>query len=120
MKRRVLLVEDEAAVADYLGAFLQQEGFEVVRAATLQAARSFIPEQFHLFLLDLNLPDGTGDELLSFIRQNHPDIPVLMVTGAALNDDRIVKALNSGASGCINKAARIEEIMRHLRLTLGE
>lgn len=120
MKRQILLVEDEAAIAGYLGTFLEQEGFEVTRAPTVARAKELSHHRFDLIMLDLNLPDGTGDELLPFLKQAQPATPVLMVTGAALEDDRIVKCLQSGAVGCVNKAARLEEIIHQLRRALSD
>lgn len=119
MSKRILLVEDEAAVADYLGTFLQQEGFHVECAPTLALARSLLSNSFDLIMLDLNLPDGTGDQLIPVIKQSQPGVPVLMVTGAATDDVRVLDALQSGATGCVNKGARIDEIVRQLRHALG-
>ena len=120
MKKRILLVEDEAAVASYLGDFLEQEGFEVVRATTIQQANDLLESSFKLIMLDLMLPDGTGDELLPRIREAAPNVPVLMVTAAPPDDERLVKCLQAGAIGYVNKTARIEELIRHLRRALGE
>ena len=120
MKRRILLVEDEGAVAGYLRTFLEQEGFEVTLAQTIARAKEVLVSPFDLVMLDLNLPDGTGDEFLPVLKKAQPHTPVLMVTGASAEDDRIVKCLQSGAVGCVNKAARLDEIIRHLRRTLAD
>ena len=120
MKKRILLIEDEPAVANYLGTFLEEEGFEVVRAPSLLQARTHLSSRFDLVMLDLMLPDGTGDVLLPKIRELAPGVPVLMVTGAASNDERLVTCLKIGAIGYVNKAARLDELLRHLRRALPE
>ena len=120
MKKRILLVEDEAAVADYLKDFLSREGFEVSQAATLLDAKKKLDDSFDLILLDLTFPDGTGDQLIAEIKTAAPKVPVLMVTGAAADDERLAKCLQAGAVGYVNKAARIDEISRHLRRALGD
>ena len=118
--RRILLIEDETPVADYLSALLQQEGFEITRAPTLEQAKSTLSDGFDLILLDLNLPDGTGDDLLPHLRDTAPNTPILIVTGAAANDERLVNCLKSGAAGYIRKSARIEELLRNIRRALRE
>ena len=119
MRKRILLIEDEAAVADYLRDFLSREGFEVSHATTLLDAKKYLSGGFDLILLDLTLPDGSGDELISQIKSAAPGVPVLMVTGAAADDERLLKCLQAGAVGYVNKAARVDEIARHLRRALG-
>jgi DNA-binding response OmpR family regulator len=118
--KRILLVEDEAAVADYLSSLLQQEGFEIIRVPTLEQAKSSSHNAFDLILLDLNLPDGTGDELLPHLRDSAPNTPILIVTGASQNDERLVKCLKSGAAGYVRKSARVEELILNIRRALRE
>ena len=120
MKKCILLIEDDAAVADYLTAFLEREGFEVVIAADLAAARQALSSKFTLILLDLTLPDGTGDKFIPEIRQQAPSVPILMVTGAAAHDERLAQCLEAGAIGFVNKGARVDEIAKHLRRALGD
>ena len=120
MKKRILLIEDEAAVASYLQEFLAREGFEVSHAENLVQAKERLADGFDLIMLDLTLPDGSGDELISQIKSAAPGVPVLMVTGAAADDERLMKCLQSGAVGYVNKAARVDEIARHLRRALGD
>ena len=119
MKKRILLIEDDAAVAEYLTAFLEREGFAVVIAADLASARQSLSSDFTLVLLDLTLPDGTGDKFIPEIRQHSPSVPILMVTGAAAHDERLAKCLEAGAIGYVNKGARVDEIAKHLRHALG-
>jgi DNA-binding response OmpR family regulator len=120
MKKRILLIEDEAAVADYLRDFLAREGFEVAQATTLLDAKKHLSSNFDLIMLDLTLPDGTGDQIIAQIKTVAPSVPVLMVTGAAADDERLTKCLQAGAVGYVNKAARVDEIARHLRRALGD
>ena len=118
--RRILLIEDEPAVSSYLTLLLQQEGFAITHVPNLTEAKSALPGDFELILLDLMLPDGTGDDLLPIIRAAAPNTPILIVTGAPPNDDRLVKCLKSGAVGYIPKSGRVEELLRHIRRALRE
>jgi PAS domain S-box-containing protein len=84
--RNVLVVEDDEAVAGVLTRLLDAEGFTTTHAATLQAAReillSVVPGAV---LLDVNLPDGSGLDLLETMRQRPElqDVPVIAVSGEA-------------------------------------
>jgi CheY-like chemotaxis protein len=80
--KRVLLVEDDASVGTGLEALLQSEGFETtwVRAGAeaCDAARRMRPE---VAIIDVNLPDGSGVDLVPLLREEHKDLPVVLSTG---------------------------------------
>lgn len=107
-------------MASYLGMFLEQQGFEVKRAQTLGEGRAFLVDRFDLILLDVMLPDGTGDELLPHLREKAPDTPVLMVSGVDGEDERLLKCLKNGAIGWVSKSSRIDELLNHIRRALRE
>lgn len=120
MSKKILLIEDEAAVASYLGAFLEREGFAVTRASTLAEARSLLDRPFDLILLDLLLPDGTGDSLLPQLCESAPTRPILMVSGVPPDDSRLVKCLKTGAAGYVSKAGPVDDLIRHIRRVFRE
>src|ERR1051325_7651341 len=80
--KRVLLVEDDASVGMGLEALLQSEGYETtwVRAGAeaCDAARRMQPE---VAIIDVNLPDGSGVDLVPLLREEHKDLPVVLSTG---------------------------------------
>jgi len=80
--KRILLVEDDAAVGSGLEALLQSEGYETtwVRAGAeaCDAARRTRPE---VAIIDVNLPDGSGVDLVPLLRAEHEDLPVVLSTG---------------------------------------
>jgi two-component system, cell cycle sensor histidine kinase and response regulator CckA len=80
--KRVLLVEDDASVGTGLEALLQSEGYETtwVRAGAdaCDAARRMRPE---VAIIDVNLPDGSGVDLVPLLREEHKDLPVVLSTG---------------------------------------
>jgi two-component system nitrogen regulation response regulator NtrX len=81
----VLVVEDEASIRDSVRDLLIDEGYSVAVAPTLQAAREKLRrEPFTCMLLDLGLPDGTGDELLRDLL-DRPDAPAVVVMSTAIN-----------------------------------
>jgi DNA-binding response OmpR family regulator len=119
MKPRILIVEDEGPVANYLAMFLEQEGFQVDRAATLKEAETAASSHsYNLLLLDVMLPDGNADDWLPKWRKLNSEIPVLMVTGLGANDPRLRNSLNAGALGWIPKTGRVEGLLTQVRRAL--
>lgn len=119
--KRILLIEDEDSVAEYLGGFLRQAGYDTDwvsggRAAETRAGQS----QYELILLDLMLSDTTGDLLLPTLRATQPDTPILIVSGVAFDDPRLLFCLNNGAAGYIPKAARADELLTTVRSAMRE
>ena len=120
MNARILLVEDEAPVANYLAMFLEEEGFDVDRAATLKEAEAAAKSHpYNLLLLDVMLPDGNADDWLPKWREANSQIPVLMVTGLGADDPRLRRCLSAGALGWIPKTARVEGLLGQVRRALG-
>jgi len=80
--RRVLIVDDEAAVGRSLGRLLSSAGFAIsVVAAAKDALESFEREHIDVVLSDIQMPDMSGVELLQKIRAKEPDMPVILMTG---------------------------------------
>jgi two-component system, OmpR family, response regulator len=79
----VLVVEDDPDVASAIGTLLESEGFRTVIAATVAdattQARLVHPS---LVLLDWNLPDGCGEDVVRAIRPDDPSVPIIVMSGA--------------------------------------
>ncbi|HEY7697230.1 MAG TPA: response regulator [Vicinamibacteria bacterium] len=79
---RVLVVEDNPAIRSSLALFLEREGFDVVAVAELARAQELIErELFDTLITDLDLPDGTGLDLLLKARKFRPGIRSILMTG---------------------------------------
>lgn len=111
---RVLVVEDDAEIADVLRRTLRQEGHEVKTASdgeeALDAAASFVPD---LVILDLGLPKLDGVEVLRRIRSDN-DVPILILTARSELDDR-VDGLDTGADDYLVKPFEREELLARMR-----
>ena len=116
--RKILLVDDEQSVQDVVRAYLEQDGFVVYVAAAgtegLALAEQVKPA---LIILDLMLPDVSGEEVCREIRRRS-DVPVLMLTAKAGEDER-VGGLALGADDYLTKpfsprelVARVHAILR--------
>lgn len=110
----ILLVEDNAAFASEVAAFLKEDGFSVVHAATgAEALRYIQSEPVHICLLDVGLPDCSGLQLCKQIRSFYSG-PILMLTAFDQEDD-IIAGLQSGADDYVTKPCSL----RILRSRIG-
>ena len=114
---RVLVIEDDAEIADVLRRFLRQEGHDV-RTATdgdgaLPAAAEFVPD---LVILDLGLPGLDGVEVCRRLRAEG-DVPILILTARTELEDR-VEGLDSGADDYLVKPFERRELLARIRALL--
>ncbi len=111
---RVLVVEDDEAIADVLRRTLRQEGHEVRASAdgvqALRAAEEFVPD---LVILDLGLPGLDGVEVCRRLRADS-DVPILILTARTDLDDR-VEGLDSGADDYLVKPFERKELLARMR-----
>jgi len=114
----ILIVEDDAPIAQALEAQLPLHGFTVHRAETLAAAMECAEEQtFQAMILDLRLPDGDGLELLKEVRQRRPPLPTIITTARDALNDR-VRGLNAGADDYLVKPFELTELAARIRALL--
>jgi DNA-binding response OmpR family regulator len=115
---RILVAEDDAPLADFLHQRLLQEQFAVQVVSDGREAQRLASEQpYDLVLLDLNLPGTGGLEVLRTIRTKKPDLPVLIVTGAGMVEDR-VRGLDAGADDYLAKPFAFAELAARIRAVL--
>lgn len=109
---RVLHVEDNPVDADLTRRALQRSepGVEVIQASTLAQARDCLASEqgFDAALIDLNLPDGSGFDLLNWIRARAVPMAVVMLTGSG-DQQAAVAALQAGADDYLTKTAGAPE-----------
>lgn len=114
MATRLLIVEDDIDLQKTLGAFLQGEGFIVDSASTGSEALTKLEKTYpQLVLLDLGLPDIQGESILLRIRQNYPDLPVVILT-AKSKPQEIAQGLNLGADDYLSKPFAAEELLARI------
>ena len=102
MSKKILLVEDDFALAMGTEYALQSEGYEVICADTLQKAREYVDESFSLVLLDVMLPDGNGYAFCKEVRRNGMDVPIIFLT-AVSEEANVVQGLELGADDYVAK-----------------
>jgi DNA-binding response OmpR family regulator len=120
---KILIVEDEVNLADYLKKGLEEEGHEIALAGGFKSARlAMSPFFYDLVVLDLILPDGNGLDLCSEFKRNQPNLPIVMLTSLGSTEDKVA-GLDAGADDYLVKpfqfselAARIRSIERRQRI----
>jgi len=111
----LLIVDDDPALRLGLGASLQTEGYRVQEADCLATARTRLRQAPPAaVLLDLQLTDGTGLELLPALKESWPDVPVVMMTAHASIDSAVL-AMQRGAYTYLQKPLHTEELFVVLR-----
>ncbi len=115
---RILVIEDEDAVASLMKMLLQRHSFAVQVVTSVTEAISFLnQEKWDLLLLDWMLPGTSGLELLKNLRSQKNQIPIIMVT-AKVDPDSLVLALESGADDFISKPFDNQVFMARVRAHL--
>jgi DNA-binding response OmpR family regulator len=111
----ILVVEDEASIADFLVRGLEAEGHTVLTAADgVEGERMALGPGVDLVILDRMLPGRDGIEVLEAIRAAKPSLPVLMLTARGEIADR-VEGLDAGATDYIPKPFSFEELAARVR-----
>jgi DNA-binding response OmpR family regulator len=115
---RILIVEDERAVARGLEYALNKEGFNTLWAETGGVALSLARTQDpHLILLDIRLPDMSGFDVCRILRQEGKRMPVLMLTARDEELDKVL-GLELGADDYVVKPYKLRELIARLRALL--
>ncbi|MGE3600670.1 MAG: sigma-54-dependent transcriptional regulator [Dehalococcoidia bacterium] len=122
MTHQALIVDDEPAIRELLAITLGRMDIDCASAATLAEAREALKRgPFDICLTDMRLPDGNGLDLVTYIQQQYPTLPVAMITAHG-NMESAIQALKAGAFDFVNKPVDINDLRRLVAqaLKLGE
>ena len=115
---RVLVVDDEMNITDFVATALRYEGFEVATASTgrgaLDGVESVRPD---LLVLDIMLPDIDGFEIARRLRQDSRRVPILFLTAKDATEDK-VRGLTLGGDDYVTKPFSLEELVATVRAVL--
>ena len=110
MKRRILLIEDDADFAEIIRDMLFKYNYEVWTVPDCAGAYQVLTtETFHLILMDINLPDGTGFEICREIRRVS-QVPVIFASARGSEDDK-VSGFEIGGDDYLAKPYSLEELL---------
>ncbi len=121
---KVLVVDDEEALRDLLAEELESGGYEVESAAdggeAIEKVRGMCQQSdgFDAIVLDINMPNVNGFEVLRYVKQNAPKTKVIMVTAYA-DVGNAVESMRLGASDFIAKPYDLDEVLTSISRILG-
>jgi two-component system catabolic regulation response regulator CreB len=113
---KVLVVEDEPAIAESIAYFLRRDGFSATVAPTLAAAEREL-EGVDLVILDLMLPDGSGFDLIGQVRRSAGAAAIIVLSSRDSEADRVA-ALETGADDYVTKPFSPREVVARVRAVL--
>ena len=113
--RKILIVEDEKDILKRLSMFLSEHHFNIIVASSIDEVYEKTDASIDLALLDINLPDGKGDELIKYFKER--DIRIIITT--VKNDSNyIAKALDNGVDDYITKPFDLNVLRARVDATL--
>jgi two-component system invasion response regulator UvrY len=118
---RVFIADDHAIVREGLKQILAEQRDIVVAGEAengLDAIKSFRKSRCHVMLLDISMPDRNGIEVLKQIKQEHPELAVLMLS-MHREDQYAIRALKAGAAGYLTKQSAPRELVTAIRQVAG-
>ena len=110
----LLLVEDDHVMSGQLENFFTREGFKVSLANGVNSAKSAMNDSIDLALVDWMLPDGEGIDLVKEWRQEHPALPIVMITAKSNITEKIV-GLELGSNDYVTKPFDPIELLARVR-----
>jgi DNA-binding response OmpR family regulator len=124
---QILIVEDESSLMESMVSYLEMEGFRCEQALDFRtAARVLDKHDYFCMLIDLNLPDGDGLDLVKLARENESESGIIIISARNAIEQR-VEGLEVGADDYLVKpfhlselVARVHSVVRRTRLKGGE
>lgn len=118
MKPRILVVDDEESIREFLEIMLKKEGYEVVCAEDGAKAKDILARRsFDMVVSDLQMPHMTGMELLKHVKDSYPDLVFMMITAFGTTESA-VEAMKMGAYDYITKPFKIDEVRLNIQNAL--
>ena len=116
----IFLVEDDPQLGHTVSRGLELEGYKVIWVKDLKSAlHSWKASNVDLFILDWNLPDGTGLEFCKRVRDQKAQVPILFLT-AQTSEEYAINALTAGAQDYLRKPCGQGELVARIKRMLGE
>lgn len=118
MKSRILVVDDEESIREFLEIMLKKEGYEVTTAEDGQKAQEILTKKsFDMVISDMQMPHVTGIELLKHVKDNYPDVVFMMITAFGTTETA-VEAMKMGAYDYVTKPFKIDEVRLNIHNAL--
>lgn len=117
---KILVIDDQEGMRRSLAILLRKEGYDLEEAENGERAIAYLDvHDFDLVITDMKMSPGTGLEVLYYLREKHPDIAVIIMTGYGTVDSAVL-AMKMGAFDYISKPFKNEEILHRVRRALAQ
>lgn len=114
MKSRILVVDDEESIREFLEIMLKKEGYEVTIAEDGAKAKDILTKKsFDMIISDLQMPNMTGIELLKHVKESYPDTVFMLITAFGTTETA-VDAMKMGAYDYVTKPFKIDEVRMNI------
>jgi two-component system, NtrC family, response regulator PilR len=118
MKPRILVVDDEESIREFLEIMLKKEGYEVTCAEDGAKGKDLLAKKtFDLVISDLQMPNMTGIELLKFVKETYPELVFMLITAFGTTESA-VEAMKMGAYDYLTKPFKIDEVRLNIQNAL--
>lgn len=118
MKSRILVVDDEESIREFLEIMLKKEGYEITLAEDGQKAKDLLTKKtFDMIISDLQMPHVTGIELLKHVKESYPDTVFMLITAFGTTETA-VEAMKMGAYDYLTKPFKIDEVRLNIHNAL--
>ena len=118
MKPRILVVDDEESIREFLEIMLKKEGYEVTCAEDGLRAKDLLGKKaFDMVISDLQMPNMNGNELLKHVKETYPDLVFMMITAFGTTESA-VEAMKMGAYDYLTKPFKIDEVRLNIHNAL--
>ena len=119
MKKRILVIDDEQSVGELIKVLLTRDGYDVTTAANgreaLKQVEILRPD---LVITDITMPDMEGMELISILRKQHGDLPIVAMSGNVVGRSFLKVTEVLGAAATLNKPFSTQELTDVVRAAL--
>ncbi|MCL2389854.1 MAG: response regulator [Endomicrobia bacterium] len=118
-KKKILIVDDDAAFLDSAESILETKNFQIIKALSAESAyEALSADKPDLILLDVNLPDINGFEVLKTVKasKDFSNIPIILITGDMTV--HVDKAFAEGADDCVFKPLDIDKLVLYMNRLL--
>ena len=120
MAGTILFVDDEIEMCYMMSNYFRYSGFDILTAEnaeqTLNLAGGTTP--LDVIILDVNLAGENGLKLMTFLKRNYPDVPIIIYTGMQHDDETVKKALAEGAHQYLRKGNPLDELLKAVQAVM--
>jgi len=110
MPHTALIIDDEPDIRDLISRSLDRIGLDTHTASNLSEAKNLLEHNaFDVCLTDMRLPDGNGVDFVKHVQQNHPNLPIAVITAHG-NMDAAVVAMKNGAFDFVSKPVDVAQL----------